>query len=136
LIFLIHAVTNLESNDHITSLLSEYRKFGYNVHVIPLDADDGEDDFYENSSSKMPEQQHLALRLISTAKDYEPTHIIMGASASDVAFAVAGAATSNNLSSASTSLAKQMTFVAASTGLLCGAHTLVLAAERKILYAF
>ena len=135
LIFLIHAVTTLESNDHITSVLSEYRKFGYNVHMIPLDSDNGEDDFYENTASKMHEQ-HLALRLISTAKDYEPTHIIMGASASDIACAMAGAAASNNLSSASTSLAKQMALVAASTGLLCGAHTLILAAERKILYAF
>lgn len=132
-------MTTLESNDHITSVLSEYRKFGYNVHMIPLDSDNGEDDFYENTASKMPEQ-HLALRLISTAKEYEPTHIIMGASASDIACAMAGAAASNNLSnnlsSASTSLAKQMALVAASTGLLCGAHTLILAAERKILYAF
>lgn len=131
LIFLIHAIQvpqNRSSveihNEGVTSMLTEYRSYGYNVHIdFPASG---------NEYSKFPpaesSEQELAMRLVSAAREYEPTHVLLGADSSDIKFAITGPDMYTDSSDIhQMSLAKQMTLIAADGSL--GAHTLVLCNE-------
>ena len=129
LIFLIHAFESkpedfeLAKVEHdLSETVANYRRLGYNVHIdSPLDEFQGDffDTTYENRKRK------LAKRLFDVAREYEPTHILIGADSSDVKFALSCPKDERRDCQEELSLTKQMVLVG-SKG-VSGAHTLILA---------
>lgn len=126
LIFLIHAYESnpgfVQAEHDLSETVANYRRLGFNVHIDPP-----QDVFQGDSIDTTDEnrKRKLAKRLINVAREYEPTHIVIGADSSDVKFALSCPKDDRRECHEELSLTKQMVLVG-SNG-VSGAHTLILA---------
>jgi len=86
---------------------------------VPLEDDDEAFPSYAESNTA-----NLAQRLAAVAREYSPTHILMGANPSDIDFALAGPYAQEFSDRRYLSLVKQMVLIASEGA--AGAHTLIL----------